>query len=222
MISVKTDSGTVTIYIPEVSEFTGQPLVNIGIKISGGADSAILAYMLALYKKNFRPDIKLHAITCVNHKKPYQGLYAAQVITEVEKLTGVKFENHFSKGIPGDNYGKEQEDFLMSFYEDGVIDCHFMGETINPPVDIPELQTPDRPTIRDVEAPTRVKNSFRPLRMSNKKDIAQLYAHYGITEHLFTLTRSCEHLSTNIEELLTHCGQCWFCLERKWGFGRLV
>ena len=38
------------------------------IKMSGGADSAILAYCLALYKKHERPDLKLYVVTKVSFK----------------------------------------------------------------------------------------------------------------------------------------------------------
>lgn len=222
MISVKTSSGNVDISVPLVSQNTGKKLVSVGVKISGGADSALLAYMLAMYKKLYRPDIRLEAITCINAKKPYQAVYASKVLQKVMELTGVHFNTHHIKDIPGDNYGEEQHEFLMSLYDGEIIDCHFMGETWNPPVDIEELQTHDRPTARDMPAPTRVSDSFRPFRMIHKRNIAELYAHYNLTDTLFPMTRSCEHLSTDISELTEHCGTCWFCLERNWGFGRLI
>ena len=222
MIRIQTTGATVEISIPEISEYTGQPLTNVGIKISGGADSALLAYMLATYKRDYRPDITLHAITCNSAKKPYQAIYAQRVVKKVSELTGVRFENHFIHEISGTKYPEEQEEFLLSIYDSKIIDCHFMGETINPPEHIAELQTYDRPRGRDMEAPTRVRHAFRPFRMLHKKNIAELYAHYGITDDLFPITRSCEHITTDAQQLSVHCGECWFCLERRWGFGRLV
>ena len=49
---------------------------NIGLKISGGADSAIVCYMLAKYVVEERPDIKIHPITAVAETKPFQQILA--------------------------------------------------------------------------------------------------------------------------------------------------
>ena len=38
-------------------------VTDIGLKISGGADSAIVAYMLAKYVSEERPDINIHPVT---------------------------------------------------------------------------------------------------------------------------------------------------------------
>lgn len=51
MIKVETSQGEIIIDVPEKYS-------KVGIKISGGADSAILSYMLALYKRDVR-DIDL-------------------------------------------------------------------------------------------------------------------------------------------------------------------
>ena len=57
---------------------------------------------------------------------------------------------------------------------------------------------------------------------------AHVYKHCDLTDALFTHTRSCEwhegfefngKLVPNPED--EHCGECWWCQERKWAFGRL-
>jgi 7-cyano-7-deazaguanine synthase in queuosine biosynthesis len=60
---------------------------------------------------------------------------------------------------------------------------------------------------------------MRPFRNIDKKGIAELYEKFGLLDTLFPITRSCELTTTDFSE---HCGTCWFCEERKWGFGRYV
>ena len=50
-----------------------------------------------------------------------------------------------------------------------------------------------------------------------KKEIAKLYKILDI-ENLYSMTRSCESLTV----LDAHCGECWWCKERMWAFGKLV
>ena len=57
-MQIEISQGIVEINIPE--EYT-----KIGIKHSGGLDSTIVSYMLALYKRDERPDIELIPITCI-------------------------------------------------------------------------------------------------------------------------------------------------------------
>lgn len=69
-------------------------VTDIGIKISGGADSAIVTYMLAKYVTEERPDITIHPVTGIADIKPYQLIFADQVLRKVEDLTGVVFAQH--------------------------------------------------------------------------------------------------------------------------------
>ena len=59
-------------------------ILRIGLKISGGADSALVAYMLAKYSEAERPDLKIYPITGVSEKKPFQAIFSKQVITKIE------------------------------------------------------------------------------------------------------------------------------------------
>ena len=55
---------------------------------------------------------------------------------------------------------------------------------------------------------------IRPFFNLDKRQIAELYKQHNLLDTLFPLTVSC------ITEI-THCGECWFCKERIWGFGKL-
>ncbi len=58
---------------------------------------------------------------------------------------------------------------------------------------------------------------YTPLFNYDKRDIARIYRALNMEENLFPVTRSCEN-DTHIDG---HCGECWWCKERLWGFGHL-
>lgn len=223
MITGHTRQGDVTIDIPDWNNNKKCKNINVGMRISGGADSAILAYMLALYVRDFKPHLKIHPITCEHPGKPYQIIFAKRVIEKIEELTGVIFQEHQTLIIPGTGvYADEQRVLLDRLYETNSIDCHIMGETLNPPISEMEKWTdPDMPTERNIPEPIADLNGkrFRPLRQSHKKSVYDLYCHFGVLDTLFPVTRSCEAYTTNFE---SHCETCSFCQERLWGFGRFI
>jgi len=221
---VTTSQGDAVIDITNVDKFPFTEVINkVGIRISGGADSAILAYMLAVYKRDYRPYLKLHPITCVNNQKPYQAIFSKQVLEKITELTGVEFDEHFIEDVDGERYREDQGDFQEQLYKDRKLDSHFMGETLNPPIGVEVdwvFNGGGRDDTRDEKGETHVPVViYKPLRNLDKQGIKELYDHFGVTDTLFPLTRSCELHTLDFKD---HCGRCWFCLERKWGFGRYV
>ena len=89
---ISTSQGEVVIDINTVGTPPRDRIVKkVGIRISGGADSAILAYILALYKRDYHPDIELYPITLVSSLKPYQEIFAKNVIKKITELTNKLF-----------------------------------------------------------------------------------------------------------------------------------
>lgn len=221
---VPTTQGDVII---DVANFGTLPLLetvnNVGIRLSGGADSAILAYMLAIYKRDYRPHLKLHPVTCVNPTKPYQEIFAKQVMAKITELTGVEFDEHHVEYLKGIDYREEQGIFSTRLYSENKLDVQYMGETMNPPLEVEadwDIDGAGRDKSRDGIGTTHVPvTKYRPFRNINKKAVAELYEYFGVLETLFPLTRSCEIHTLDFSK---HCDRCWFCFERKWGFGRYV
>lgn len=69
------------------------------------------------------------------------------------------------------------------------------------------------------------------VRRDKRHSTAKMYKENNITDELLPLTYSCENSNaqektkTNIVDGFqeyTHCGQCWFCMERAYAFGRLI
>lgn len=223
MISGTTRQGNVIIDIKDWNENRQCRNINVGMRMSGGADSSILAYMLALYVRDYKPHMKIHPITCEHPAKAYQVIFAKRVIEKITELTGVQFEQHRTLKIPGQGvYADEQVVLLNQLYTNSIIDCHIMGETMNPPqADMDLWSDPDMPPERNVPEPVSDYNGkrYRPLRNSNKRSVYDLYVHFGVLDSLFPVTRSCESRTTDFSK---HCEQCSFCQERLWGFGRFV
>jgi hypothetical protein len=210
--------------------------INIGLRISGGADSSMLLYLMAIFKRDYRPDINLFPMTVVNPFKPYQEIYSQQVINKVTELTGVKIENLFvARPVLEDQtqFGLIQKDITKNWRKTIKLDFHMIGETKNPPeeedakfVYAGSGRDPRRDGLVDHDVFVIVNDyikfkllRMRPFRNIDKKGVAELYEKFGVTDTIFPITRSCEIHTLDFSK---HCDRCWFCFERKWGFGRYV
>lgn len=199
---------------------------NVGIKISGGADSAIVAYMLAKYIKEERPDLTIIPLTVTHAQKNYQVEFSNKVISFIENEFGIKFGQQYVEMANGEHdYADTQAKLVNKAFEDKIIDCLYMGLTHNPPMEVMmtfapmviEAGLPDRNHTEPKNtnlSPTR----FAPLLNKDKKEVAELYNHFNLIDTLFPLTRSCEDFTTDFSK---HCEiKCFHCHERHWGFDR--
>ena len=209
---------------------------NIGVAVSGGADSALLLYILM---KNITAPISL--VSCgnglTNNQEPVNAL---KITNEVMKLTGKKniyFTTHWAENKQLTS--TFQKELLVDILK---LDVMYFGFTRPPSKDdIVEFDTQnvaaaggiDKVLIRKTywskdgelvdifgpkaegfKLPVAVASPFINI---NKKEIAKLYKILDI-ENLYSMTRSCESLTV----LDAHCGECWWCKERMWAFGKLV
>ena len=193
----------------------------VGLKISGGTDSAIVAYMLAKYVSEERKDITIIPIT-VNHEgKAYQEQFAKSIIKHLTDVFGNIFSEHHIEHCPeASRYDSTQKRLVQSLYISKKIQCHYVGINQNPPsevIDHWKFGPADNRDIGNELRPTVSHKSFRPLINIDKKGVAELYNTLGVMETLFPLTRSCEEYTDDFSK---HCSTCWFCKERHWGFGR--
>ena len=198
---------------------------NIGIKISGGADSAIVLYMLCKYIYDNKIECEINPITVCHAGKAFQLQYATKVIFFMQKtFPGIRFGNHYTGvNYHPESYAPVQEKLVNQCYKNKQIDCHFVGITKNPPKDIADgfvaQPGPQDDRSAGVFRETNLNNRvFRPLINIDKKGVKELYEHFGVLDTLFPLTRSCERMTDDFSK---HCEtECWFCCERHWGFNR--
>lgn len=185
----------------------------IGVSCSGGADSSILLYLLM---KN--TNHKIYVFTTGNNQKNRKNVEAAcRVVEKCIQLTGnSNIEHHISytEVQSWETTFPKLEMYLLM----GLINCVYTGITSNPPRE--ELAS-NVEVNRSPDVEKRVwylgNHVCSPFYNIDKKQIRQLYIQAGILDDLFPLTRSCE---TTEDIGLNHCGQCWWCKEREWAFGK--
>jgi tRNA(Ile)-lysidine synthase TilS/MesJ len=201
----------------------------IGIKLSGGADSSMVCYMLVKYLKETRPDVTIYPITAVVLAKPYQKIFAKQIVNKISELLDYKnFGEHFvayTKTRESHECLEVQKTLLNWLYDTNRIDMHLNGISAVPNIeDAPELckeieetGPTDNRFKETIKKNQRNGIAFSPFINTDKKGIAEYYTNLGVLEELFPLTRSCEEKTTDFTQ---HCGNCWWCKERYWAFGR--
>ena len=148
------------------------------------------------------------------------------------------YEHHCNENRGGDYYTVDQDaltrPIIRSYSRLELV--HWSGITCNPPEE--EMKAhgfyeqdgycdrvverdkghPENYPIGEIELEPGVFKFNRPFMQHDKRGVAELYSHFDVLEELFPLTRSCEKLTTDFS---SHCGECWFCKEREWGYGVL-
>jgi hypothetical protein len=218
---VKCNQGDFNFEIPENFK-------KVGIKISGGIDSALLFYLLSKYKKTERPDIKIFPITGIVRTRPWQYIKATDIKNTVASLLDIDkntfYEEHYVFHMETKTIRSAQGEHLKRLYVEEMIDCHVWGVTANPPSDVAECMIPGRDLKRDPlpngqPHPTWIVTSYNPFSNIDKQGVASIYHSEEVFDKIFPLTRSCE--IDNVYVYNTPCKRmkCWWCQERKWGFG---
>jgi len=202
----------------------------IGIKISGGVDSAGVSYMIfkTIHEQNL--DIEVVVITTDYETKSYQVEFSTKVIKWLQKeFPSVKVVEHITNLRSGDmDYSDTQDIILDQAYDVSKIERHYNGLTQNPPKEEHDKFEEGGTDWEDWETRhgkfeqwngDHIHPGYRPFINTNKKGVAEIYDQFNLMEpgSLFEQTRSCEAYT---DDFSSHCGKCWFCKEREWGFGR--
>ena len=210
---------------------------NVMVKVSGGLDSAIVLYMLCRYITQSNKNISVVVITTNDWKKPYQVKWANRVLNWMMKeFPNVKFLPHETHQLNhGEDYvdgqSAHQNQVYKQYHDNGnPIDFTLAGINLKPPKEICETfvdtktgelhtgPTDDRTSIQPISG----DGWFKPIGNFDKKEVAELYKQFDLLDTLFNETRSCEEPNKEVtKDFMTHCGECWWCHERKWGFGKL-
>lgn len=200
----------------------------IGVSCSGGADSSILLYNLMKHCED-----KIYIFSTGNNQRSRHNVsVATKVVERCIQLTGnSNVEHHIS-------YCEVQQSStlfpkLKYYIKNGIVNVIYTGITENPPVEISNnfklsiTETNRNPGIEKKLYHSDNDTFYTPWANVDKRTIAKMYTDNDLLDSLFTYTRSCEYDPTseyfeNIEDPGTgHCGECWWCEERQWAFGRL-
>lgn len=224
---------------------------DVAVKLSGGADSAIVYYAVCNYYK--RTNTNVYALTMSTVTKPWYPTGAANIIKLVYELTGVSPVAHYVHHQPESGaaaYSRgitRMDELAVKQFE---LDAIYSGLTINPPVDemkeyfahthqqfgldqarlLAHIEgrddtrdTTEEPTFFTKRHGERSVDRIRPFINKNKQAVYHAYQTYDMMEKLYPHTYSCETVPDDYDTMdFVHCGHCFFCLERYWGFGRII
>lgn len=209
----------------------------IGISLSGGADSALLAYLIL---KQTNADIYFITQVRMWKTRPWQRYVAKDVVSWFRE----KFHNrieHIEGFVPPemeepnttyitDEYGKlkpgnriilrAHNEFIAHTHN---LDAWFAGVNKNPDIDIPGALE-DRDTgVLPLHINHMGVDVYHPFVYTTKDWIIKQYMNQGIGE-LLEITRSCEGEFEGLDytnykpyQRVPTCGECFWCKEREWG-----
>lgn len=216
----------------------------IAISLSGGADSALLAYLLC----SLSSELEVHIISHVRcwKTKPWQQYDSLNVFNYLQStFPHLTFKRHVNFIAPElewgsqgrtivDEYGKlvsgdniQQRAFAEYICHREHIDAYYNAVTRNPRnVDFDGLDT------RAIELTDKNNHliimkhldvyAIHPFRFIEKNWIVKQYKNKNLMQ-LFDLTRSCEGTFDHIEynsytpgQYVPVCRECFWCKEREW------
>jgi hypothetical protein len=220
----------------------------IAISLSGGADSALLAFLLCNIVKNQTVHIISH--TRMWKTRPWQGNDSLKVFVWLtSRFPNIKFERHtnfiapdveygnmgpiikdeYGKMVSGDNAQQRAYAEYVCYYNN--IDAYYNAVTRNPRgIDLGGMIERDiEPTEdnRHLEIMQHQgKWALHPFRFVDKSWIVKQYKDNNITD-LFDITRSCEGEFEGInyetytpDNFIPTCGKCFWCKEREWAIAQ--
>lgn len=228
------------INIPLVTPM-GFPISTMGVWVSGGADSALMLYLLCKQIKLDNLQIKVQTST-VDYKRPYQniGYNIVKKVQEILECDDTILEPQVYNP-PGDTVWTPDElkqqfkDINRVNFTNRHIQLLYTGTTLNPPVTVQEqfeygvlhdieairgrdvVKQIEKYQVHEIDNQTFEFIEIRPFLETDKQAIGELYKEHNLMDNLFPITRSCEDLNT----VTGHCGHCWWCEERLWGFNTL-
>ena len=218
----------------------------IAISVSGGADSALLAYLVCELAKDH--NIEIHIVNHVRMWKtrPWQQFDGEQVYNWLfQRFYHTKFTRHVNFIAPDleygnigpnlvDEYGKKVsgDNIQQRAYGEFICSKHKINAYYNAVTRNPRLTIFNGMQERDVEPDDTNKHLYEmkhmgvtvlhPFRFIDKSEIVKTYTTLGLTE-LFDITRSCEGEFTGIDytsykpgQYVPTCGKCFWCKEREW------
>lgn len=188
------------------------------IALSGGADSALLAYLIC--NQSRKTDVESFTLHCISHTrmwktKPWQGFDSKTVFQALQdEFPYINFVRHTNFIPPEmewsdkgptmiDEYGKlvsgdiiELRAFAEYVCYNNSADAYFNGVTRNPKdVDFKGMPTRDIDPTADNTHLLAMEHmgfmAYHPFRFTDKSNIIAEYKKLGI-EWLLDLTRSCE------------------------------
>ena len=200
----------------------------IGINLSGGADSALLTYLLCTIIQRNNLDTKVDVITYQRcwETRPWQGYISLQVFDKLKDMFPYIIENRYTTYIPPEIEhgvigasinGKSGDQIIVGSYNKFAAWEYNLDAVYNATSKNPDDLREDRMTNRDKDAEDgqltdlwfysgKVKSTFvHPFRFVKKDWIVAQYHIHNILD-LYNTTRSCEGVINHMENIKESCG----------------
>ena len=182
----------------------------IGILLSGGADSAMLLYLLCqmvLDQGNDKSVIPLHGWDM--RRQVAYSPDSAEEVRDIVKGYFPTVDLDYVQIFPyfkhkGEDKSKYNRPAIQDYKDRGIIDSYMFGSTFEPPKES-GIESIGRDKPRSID-----NNPYNAL---TKKDVKDLYVKYNLMDTLYPATVSC------IGDEITPCKTCWWCREKYWAFG---
>ena len=212
---------------PRLNEFK-----KLGISLSGGADSALVTFMLCRELIERKSDAQVIFVTGVHNARPTNE-WNAREIAELfrEMFPKVNFGEHYF-----DYYDKKHEKDKVNHHiahesklkAEGKIDVLFHGRSANP--DLKEAEAHNllhkRENDRDkgdIDRDPYTEHThipfYCPYENVDKRFVAVMYHRFDLMDELFALTASCVEYAEKTDYFTKPCKECWWCREKYWAFG---
>jgi hypothetical protein len=217
---------------------------NISIDVSGGADSALLSYLLISELNRRKQKCVVHIITHRRlwNTRPWQKMIAENVFEWLRGMSNPTTLVRHTNFIPPllemaeikdvdpniiEYYGHRTgesicvdgfRDMIMSDYG---IDMRYNATTMNPPMSIEGgMSNRDRTEIIKLDLLDPMEKETNPFIYINKAWVIKQYKDNNILDLLYT-TRSCEGGDVKSPADWNgvrpdDCGYCFWCVERHW------
>lgn len=214
----------------------------IGISLSGGADSALLAYLIL---KETNADIYFTTQIRMWKTRPWQR-YVAKDVVEWFRNRFPNYVEHLEGFIPPemeepnttfitDEYGaiKPGNRIILRAHNEWVahtynLDAWFAAVNKNPDIDIPGALPERDQGILPLHMMHMGVNICHPFVYTTKDWIIKQYYENDI-EDLLQITRSCEGEFKDItyetytpRQNVPICGECFWCKEREWAIEQAI
>tara|TARA_B110000908_G_C10096435_1_gene376530 strand:+ start:171 stop:749 length:579 start_codon:yes stop_codon:yes gene_type:complete len=183
------------------------PPGRVGVFLSGGADSALLLYLLALQNNH-----EIVLLTVTSEDKNHQLQAAMNVVKWISNKTDATILKHRVVNAPSlDKRQPMRNNAVRELTTEYEIKTWVSGKTLNPDVTLP--YNDERKLDRDslLQKWDSTHTFCNPFNSINKKTVKLLADKYEIGR-LISSTVSCENSNPP-------CKKCWWCEERKWAFG---
>ena len=177
----------------------------IGVMLSGGADSAILLYLLALERKMEGSTQELIPFTVARPDGAWD--YVKPIVDKINQMLGTDIPDPVQVGDPSLHHSKQGRSGELEARGKYSIDHFYYGSQQHPPVPMPG-EYPKRP--EQIELP----GTTIPFALVDKRHTLGLFEVFQAWP-LIELTHSCTAQTEG------RCGECYNCKEREWALSEL-